>query len=212
MRAKKLRRLTLAGVIFLSIFFLVLLFGNFMAIQQQVAYTLSPPTVVETSPEATANGSLPAVSPTSTTPQATPDSDENRLRIAKIAVDAPLQLDIPGDSTEKFLNKGLVHLEGSAHPGELGNFFVSGHSSDYPWRFDKYASVFALLPKLKAGDEIIVQYQRRFITYVVTRTEVVSPDRLEITNQTGTAEATLMTCYPIGTTRSRFVVHAALVP
>jgi len=190
--------------------------GNFMAVKQEVAYTLSPPILVNAAP---ADTSTPEPTPTPIpgqptpvpTPVAVPNSDESRVIIAKIGVNTPLIMDVPGEITEQFLNKGVAHLQGSAYPGQTGNVFVTGHSSDYPWHFNKYASVFALLPKLSGGDDITLQYHNQYFHYKVSSTEIVTPDRLDIINNTATPVVTLMTCYPIGTTQKRFVVHARLV-
>jgi sortase A len=46
--------------------------------------------------------------------------------------------------------------------------------------------------------------------YVVTGHEIVTPNRVDIVNQTPTATATLFACEPPGSTRFRYVVHLEL--
>jgi sortase A len=46
--------------------------------------------------------------------------------------------------------------------------------------------------------------------YRVVSTEIVSPDRIDITNQTSAKTATLFACHPPGSTKQRIVVHLVL--
>ena len=49
----------------------------------------------------------------------------------------------------KELDKGVIKYPGSADPGHIGNSFIFGHSSNFPWARGKYNQVFALLDKLE---------------------------------------------------------------
>ena len=207
--SSKIRQLTQAGVIFIVLLLIILAIGNWMAVKEEIAYTLHAP-LVSTSAESTQTTIHPTAPPTPFAIVSKAVSATPRIIIPTIEVDAPVQLNITGEDTEQYLSQGIAHLKGSAQFGTTGNVFLTGHSSDYPWRFDKYAAVFALTPHLKKGDAIYLQNLGRTYTYVVTSTEVVQPDQLSITNSTSTPVLTLMTCYPIGTTQERFVVHAAL--
>jgi LPXTG-site transpeptidase (sortase) family protein len=204
----KIRQLLQAGVIFVSLLVIILGIGNWMAVRQEIAYTLSAPSTAAAQPSSPAAHLVAPPTPQIISERSA--SQTPRVLIPAIQVDAPVQLDIPGEDTEHYLSRGVAHLKGSAQFGAVGNVFLTGHSSDYPWRFDPYAAVFALTPHLKAGDPIYLQNNGATFAYVVTSTEVVSPDQLSITNGSMSPVLTIMTCYPIGTTQSRFVVHAAL--
>jgi len=106
----------------------------------------------------------------------------------------------------------VVHVKGTAHPGEIGTAFLIGHSSGYWWQQGKFNQVFALLDKLKVGDQILLNRDGTTFVYQMTSSEVVSPDRIDELNQsTDKRLLSLMTCTPVGTSLNRLIVHAELV-
>jgi sortase (surface protein transpeptidase) len=60
---------------------------------------------------------------------------------------------------QKALQDGVVQFPGTAKVGELGNSYIFGHSSDYPWSKGKFKTVFALLPQIKISDTIYASNQ-----------------------------------------------------
>ena len=55
------------------------------------------------------------------------------------------------------LRQGIVHMAFSPLPGELGNSYIVGHSSNYPWIKSNYNKVFAPLEKVSSvGDEFVI--------------------------------------------------------
>ena len=134
--------------------------------------------------------------------------NESRLIIPKIRVDAPISWNVPEADIVKELENGVAHYKGSALPGELGNVFITGHSSYYLWSPGSYKDVFALLNKLSAGDKIYIQYGGATFTYEVTDQKVVAPDKLDVLEQTPENTLTLMTCVPVGTSLNRLIATA----
>ncbi len=186
--------------IFTGLLLLIVAYANWSAFQSELNYSLKKAT--------------PSASPTpNVPPSATPIPivEAPHLLIDTIGLDVPISWDVPAELTTDYLNKGVAHLAGSAHLGEVGNLFITGHSSDYVWKHNPYAATFALLPKLKENDTITIRENGQVYTYKVNQTRIVNPDQVEVANQTTTPVLTLMTCYPIGTTRQRFIVHASLV-
>jgi sortase A len=173
----------------------LILFGgaNAQAISKEAGFAVHKP------------ASQDIVAPAVSKPQ-----DPPRISIPAIGVDAPLILHIPAATTEDFLEQGVVQMAEGADPGQVGNLFLTGHSSDYAYKHDPFATVFTLLPKLQAGDKIFVSAGGKVFTYTVTSTEVVRPDQVEIAEPSATPTLTAITCYPISTTWKRFVIHAAL--
>lgn len=107
------------------------------------------------------------------------------------------------------LHGGVVHYPGSARPGQAGNFFVTGHSSYYPWDSGRYKDVFARLHELESGDTYSVYYGGDRHTYKITRKYEVRPSDVSVLDQPSTKRmATLMTCTPVGTTLRRLIVEA----
>lgn len=191
-------------VIFISLFLAILIFANWSAFVNELRYITKAQTI---SPTPT---SAPTIEPQATeTPS--PIIEPAHIIIDKIAVDAPIQWNIPVESTVEALSRGIAHLSGSAQLGEVGNLFLTGHSSDYVWKNNPYASVFSLLPKLVPGDSIIIRENGKEYTYRVSETKIVNPNQVEVAAPTTNSIVTLMTCYPIGSTRQRFIVHADLV-
>ncbi|OGD57298.1 hypothetical protein A2V71_00470 [Candidatus Berkelbacteria bacterium RBG_13_40_8] len=134
--------------------------------------------------------------------------NESRLVIPKIRVDAPIIWNVAEANITESLQNGVVHYQGTALPGDLGNVFITGHSSYYLWAPGSYKDVFALLNKLGAGDKIYIQYGGATFTYEVTDQQVVSPDRLDVLSQANENILTLMTCVPVGTSLNRLIVTA----
>ena len=109
------------------------------------------------------------------------------------------------------LEKGVVRYPGTSKPGETGNAFIFGHSSNYPWMKGEYNSVFALLDQLSFGDEIIVYYNQKKFTYIIREKKVVKPGNVKVLERDETKkELSLMTCWPIGTTLNRLIIFAEL--
>jgi LPXTG-site transpeptidase (sortase) family protein len=207
-KKQKLHNLFIATeglVIFTLIFLSIMIYANWAAVVNEIGYAAQPKsTPVPTTP------STPIVA-TPATPTPTPIVEPAHIVIDKISVDAPIQWDIPVNDTVEALNHGLAHLDGSARPGEVGNLFLTGHSSDYVWKKNPYAAVFSLLPKLAAGDVFSIRENGSEYIYRVSETKIVNPDQVEVAAPTENSMATLMTCYPIGSTRQRFVVQADLI-
>ncbi len=146
---------------------------------------------------------------------------ENRIIIPRINKNVPL-VDVSVEAHADFdtmhevfmeeLKKGVVRYPGTAEPGQIGNAFIFGHSSNYPWIQSEYNDVFALLDQLQKDDEIIVYYQQKKYTYRVTDRVVVKPgDVKALEGRDPTKkELSLMTCWPIGTTLERMILFAEL--
>ena len=54
---------------------------------------------------------------------------------------------------QRLLSKGIVHLPFTPNPGELGNSYIVGHSSNYASVKSDYNYIFKNLNKAKIGDE-----------------------------------------------------------
>lgn len=145
---------------------------------------------------------------------------ENRLIIPKMNLNVPI-VDPPStnlisenwkgleDDIQKGLQDGVVHYPGTARPGQAGNFFVTGHSSYFPWDPGKFKSVFARLDDLNVGDEYWIYYGGDKYRYVVTAKKVIDPSNVSVLDQpVNERVSTLMTCTPVGTALHRLVIQA----
>ena len=105
------------------------------------------------------------------------------------------------------LTKGVAHAKGTALPGQYGNSFYFAHSSDNPYNATRFNSIFYLLKKLEKDDEFYLVYKDVIYQYKVVENSVVSADSIDYMTQDLTKKtATLMTCWPPGTTLKRLVV------
>ncbi len=140
----------------------------------------------------------------------------NTLWIPKLNIKAPLIWDITatGDTNAdilKSLEQGVVRYPDTALPDQVGNVFLTGHSSNYWWEKGQYKTVFALLDKLVVGDTLIIQYENVRYTYKVSGQKVIKPTETSVLAATNHATLSLMTCTPVGTSLLRRVVTAELV-
>lgn len=145
---------------------------------------------------------------------------EDRIIIPKIGKNIPL-VNVEhhdADSSNEWhkifmkeLENGIIKYPGSADPGESGNSFIFGHSSNYPWAKGNYNDVFALLNELDAGDEIIVFFKQKKFVYVVKEKIIVKPGHVSsLAGDENMKRMTLMTCWPLGTTLNRLLVVTEL--
>lgn len=108
---------------------------------------------------------------------------------------------------------GVAHYPGTALPGQLGNDYIFGHSSDYAWSKGHYKKIFSTLPKIQKGASIrITNSQGTEFVYTVFDSRKVSAKDLSVLSQKGFKKRllTLQTSYPVGTALARWVVVAEL--
>lgn len=147
---------------------------------------------------------------------------DNRIVIGKIGKNVPV-VNVPetklvnGDyaglekDIQATLLKGIVHYPGTASPGEIGNTFFTGHSSNYVWIKSAYNDVFALLEEMVVGDKVTVYWQGKKFIYQVYDIKVVSPSETWVLQQSGNeypSIMTLMTCTPVGTSLKRLIIRS----
>lgn len=144
-------------------------------------------------------------------------SSDPRLIIPKINVDVPVLYDVGSDYDSQMaaMAKGVAHFSipgANAHPGEVGNTVLSGHSSNDLFDGGDYKFIFAQLEKLENGDTLYANYNGTRYTYVVTKKEVVKPTEVsKLVYSTTKPVMTLITCTPLGTSTNRLLVTAEQV-
>lgn len=109
--------------------------------------------------------------------------------------------------------QNLAHLPGTALPGEKGNVFITGHSSlPQFFRPGNFKAIFANLPQIKKGAEIVIEAGGQKFTYVVEGLKVVNPKEISVINPPDNEGRylTLMTCVPPGLYLKRLIVLARL--
>lgn len=102
------------------------------------------------------------------------------------------------------LKYAVGHFDGTAMPGEKGNFAVAGHRSY------TYSEYFNRLDELVEGDEIIVKTKKGEFTYKIYEKKVVEPTEVSVLDKTKDATITLVTCTPIRVATHRLIIKGKL--
>jgi sortase A len=124
-----------------------------------------------------------------------------RIQIPAIDVDAPI---VQGDGWEQ-LKKGVGQHIGTPNPGENGNIVLSAHN-------DVFGEIFRHLDQLSVGDKVILFSNQRSYTYIVRKSQIVEPTRVEVMAPTIEPVVTLISCYPYRVNNQRIVITAYLEP
>lgn len=109
------------------------------------------------------------------------------------------------------LATGVGHYDGTAGPGEVGNFAVAGHRTTWGRPFHD-------IDRLRTGDLVLVETADHVYVYAVTDHEVVLPTDVEVIapvpgDPGATADLgvlTMTSCHPRYSAAQRYVVHAEL--
>jgi len=137
--------------------------------------------------------------------------DYYTISIPKLKIDSA-SVAIGGED----LSKSLIQYPGTALPGKRGNSVIFGHSILPEFYNPKnYISIFSLLPMLKTGDLIYVNYDGiSFIYRVETMFEVLPTDIQVLDQDRDDSFLTLVTCVPPGALGNprRLIVRARVVP
>jgi LPXTG-site transpeptidase (sortase) family protein len=118
------------------------------------------------------------------------------------------------DQMQAGLLYGTVAYPHSSRPG-VGPLVIAGHSSPPSDRASEspYGHVFARLPDIAISQHIVITDGEEQFRYAVTEMFIVPSSDTSILDLTsaGADSLTIITCYPVGTTRERYVVKATLV-
>lgn len=128
-------------------------------------------------------------------------STENTLIIPRIF----LEEQINEGQSENTLENGAWRIPFTSTPDAGSNTVIAGHRFYYT-----KSAVFYHLDKLVQGDSIIVDWVGKRYTYIVTSTQIVTPDRISIQDPTPVPTLTLYTCTPMWSSQYRLVITAEL--
>jgi len=99
---------------------------------------------------------------------------------------------------EEGMRHGVVHLKGTAHPGQIGNSYLVGD----------FNTTFSKLPEIRVGQDILLVGQSESLVFQVTDVKIVQSDDLTVTTQQtgGKRIITLQTHFPMSMTGTRYLV------
>lgn len=121
------------------------------------------------------------------------------LRIQAIGLAVPI-FDGTDDVT---LDRGVGRIVGTSQLGQSGNLGIAGHRDGF----------FRSLGELSLGDVVEVDRPGHVDRYVVTETQIVTPDDVSVLKATASPTLTLVTCFPfyfVGHAPKRYIVTAIL--
>ena len=115
-------------------------------------------------------------------------------------------------SSRAVLKKGIGHYPGTAMPGQVGNFAVSGHRTTYGRPFHN-------IDLLRTGDVIVVETKTNFYVYAVDRHVLVRPWQVEVIapvpqhpgEKPTKSVMTMTSCHPKYRAIQRYVTFSHLV-
>jgi sortase A len=222
-------RSALGSALFFMFIGLVLVVLSFFVINFDAFVRLSNLSVVAANPVASSSNSSAATTSSQNnqnnssisvnqipkpTPNPTPEPDfslpNDTVMVNSLGISAPVSWDIPLNESDiqAKLVQGVVHILGTAQPGEHGTVVIFGHSSNYIWAKGSYNSVFAPLIKAQPGQQITLVFQHVPYTYKIVKTFTVSPSDIAVFNASSQDSLRLITCTPIGTSFNRLVIEA----
>ncbi len=146
-----------------------------------------------------------ASTPAEASPNSKPPSEDINAAIGIMKIPKlDLKVAIGEGIDDKTLRYAVGHFEGTAMPGEKGNFAVAGHRSY------TYSEYFNRLDELNVGDDIIVKTKKGEFTYKIYEKRVVEPTEVSVLDKTKDATITLVTCTPIRVATHRLIVKGML--
>ena len=117
-----------------------------------------------------------------------------------------LEYTIAVGTTDEILKKSIGYFEGTALPGEEGNFCIAGH------RNSSYAKFFNRLDELKNGDLIYIKTQYNSYIYEVYRSVIIDETKTDILASDNEGSIiTLITCTNGYKPKNRIVVQGKLI-
>jgi len=128
----------------------------------------------------------------------------NTLKVAAMRVNSAV---LEG-KTSGTLNKGLWHIPGTSTPDKGGNTVISAHR--WKWGASSGKSFYDI-NKVSLGDQIELIWKGKLYVYKVSNIQTVTPDKIEILNNTAQPKLTLFSCAPLFSSKYRLVVEADLI-
>ncbi|HCM67668.1 MAG: hypothetical protein A2898_00560 [Candidatus Kerfeldbacteria bacterium RIFCSPLOWO2_01_FULL_48_11] len=141
--------------------------------------------------------------------------EPNHISIQDREIEAPVIYvdEVSEPVFQEALSRGVVHYPETPNPGEPGNPYIFGHSSDYFWKPGDYKKVFAPLVDIPLETEVrITNDKGELFIYKVIETKVVGPKDTSVLDQYNNERTmlTLQTSYPIGTALKRYIAVTEL--
>ncbi|GEM_PF-2718296 len=130
-----------------------------------------------------------------------------------LGIFSPVTWEIEYDNTQiqRHLQNGLVHIKDTAKPGQRGTIILTGHSSNFAWAKGDYKTIFAPLLKAQLNQTITIEFEDTKYEYIVDQIYEVTPNQVDLINNSNESDLRLITCTPLGSTKKRLIIDAKQV-
>ncbi|MDO8444195.1 MAG: sortase [bacterium] len=198
------------GLFFMFFIIVVYVVINFGAVSETLTFWYKSNFTTQTADQTTVQVAAPGVPTLESDKYTVPNVSSNHIAIPVVDVNAPITFGVNNTAKEvaASLENGVIQINGTSLPGQTGNVYITGHSSNYIWSKGDYNSVFAILDKLVIGDLIYINYNNIVYEYQIFDRKIVLPNDTSMLKSTIDSRLTLVTCWPIGTTLKRLVLLA----
>ena len=139
--------------------------------------------------------------------------------IPKIETIAPISH--PASKAEKdiqsAMERGVAFYPGTSVPGQRGNTYITGHSSDYLWRPGYFKRVFRPLYKLESGDTVYIRVTLANGKVITHTYEIYDKQVTKVNDQVlwyadrEGSILTMVTSWPLDSTKQRLMVRGILI-
>lgn len=145
--------------------------------------------------------------PTNSDPKGRP---AGRLLVDKINIGPPIVW-VQENTEAAFqagLAQGVIHVPSTVYPGEKGNAYITGHSSDYVYKPGEFKTILAKQAELGIGDRVEIELtfksgKKRIQTWKMFEKNIVTPDDPVLFREESRPILTLATCWPLNTSWKR---------
>jgi LPXTG-site transpeptidase (sortase) family protein len=133
---------------------------------------------------------------------------DNMLLIPGIDVEALIHEAPTLDILDR--NEGVWREPSTDNPEKGGNMVLAGHRFQY---LPPNTNTFYNLNKLMLGEKILVVWNQKEYVYEITKTHIVTPDKVNILEDDKSIpnKLTLYTCTPLGSNTKRLVIESKLI-
>lgn len=133
-----------------------------------------------------------------------------RIIIPKINLEEDVVANVDISNEEEYQKKlelGVAHAQGSYLPGQNGLVYLFSHSTDSVFNILQYDARFFGLKDIEKGDLVMIAYNGKKYTYVVSNKRIMAPNQVDQIRKSASS-LVLQTCWPFGTDWQRLVVFA----
>src|SRR3989344_6140241 len=198
------------GLLFLIFAVFVYVVINFNAVSATLVFWYKGNFTTQTTNPESISIVAPGVPTLESERWAAPTVLNNHISIPVLDINAPVTFGVNNTAKEvaASLENGVIQINGTSLPGQTGNIYITGHSSNYVWVKGDYNSIFAILDKLVVGDLVYINYNGATYEYQIFNREIVLPNDTSMLKSTNDSRLTLVTCWPVGTSLKRLVLLA----